>query len=173
MTSFTAEEIWASMPGERGESVLFETWYEGIEGMQSSPEQRRYWTDLLAIRDSASRVLEGMRKAGDIGASLEAQVDLFLDNALLERYTPAAGELRFVFITSELTLAPLAAKPAHAVKVELAEGEAWLAASVRTAAKCIRCWHLRDDVGVHGDHPEICGRCVENVAGQGEVRRWF
>jgi len=173
MTSFTAEEIWASMPGERSESVLFETWYEGLEGLQATPGQRRYWTDLLAIRESASRVLEGMRKAGDIGASLEAQVDVFLDDALLARYTPAAGELRFVFITSELTLAPLTAKPAHAVKVELAEGEAWLTASVRTASKCIRCWHLRDDVGVHSDHPEICGRCVENVTGSGEVRQWF
>jgi len=59
------------------------------------------------------------------------------------------------------------------VKVELAEGEAWLTASVRTASKCIRCWHLRDDVGVDPEHPEICGRCVENVAGSGEVRQWF
>jgi len=44
---------------------------------------------------------------------------------------------------------------------------------VRTASKCIRCWHLRDDVGVDPEHPEICGRCVENVAGSGEVRQWF
>jgi isoleucyl-tRNA synthetase len=36
--------------------------------------------------------------------------------------------------------------------------------------KCVRCWHHREDVGKHPDHPELCGRCVENVAGQGETR---
>src|SRR6202008_2920575 len=51
--SFTAEEIWQHMPGERGESVLFETWYDGLANTQGSPAQRRYWSELLAIRDTA------------------------------------------------------------------------------------------------------------------------
>ncbi|MEO8999412.1 MAG: isoleucine--tRNA ligase, partial [Rhodanobacter sp.] len=72
--SFTAEEIWQQLPGERSDSVLFETWYDGLAAAQGSPEQRRYWAELLAIRDSASRVLEGMRKAEQIGAALEAKL---------------------------------------------------------------------------------------------------
>ncbi|HMB43604.1 MAG TPA: zinc finger domain-containing protein, partial [Luteimonas sp.] len=40
-------------------------------------------------------------------------------------------------------------------------------------AKCIRCWHYRADVGTHPDDPELCGRCVENVNGAGETRRYF
>src|SRR3546814_15090090 len=59
--SFTAEEIWQQLPGQRGDSVLFDTWYDGLAATQHSPDQRRYWTDLLALRDSASPVLEGMR----------------------------------------------------------------------------------------------------------------
>jgi len=35
----------------------------------------------------------------------------------------------------------------------------------------VRCWHHRHDVGGHADHPELCGRCVENVVGAGETRR--
>jgi len=38
--------------------------------------------------------------------------------------------------------------------------------------KCVRCWHLRPDVGLVTEHPELCGRCVENVAGAGERRKF-
>jgi isoleucyl-tRNA synthetase len=173
ITSFTAEELWAHIPGKRSESVLFETWYEGLDATQGSAEARRYWADLLAIRDTSSHVLEGMRKDGRIGAALEANVTLYLDDALIQRYTPALHELRFVFITSELSLAPLAGRPDDAEKVELGEGEAWVSATVSEALKCVRCWHRRPDVGSHSAHPELCSRCIENIEGQGEDRRWF
>jgi isoleucyl-tRNA synthetase len=171
--SFTAEEIWQHLPGERGESVLFETWYEGLAATQGSPEQRRWWGDLLAIRDTASRVLEGMRKAEQIGAALEAKLTIHADEATLARYAPAAEELRFFFITSEARLAPLAGKPADAVQAELEGAEAWVSATVSSAIKCVRCWHRRDDVGSDPGHPELCSRCVSNVDGPGETRRWF
>ena len=171
--SFTAEEIWQVLPGEHGDSVLFETWYAGLAATQNSPEQRRYWVDLLAIRDSASRVLEGMRKAEQIGAALEAKLVIHADPALQSRYAETADELRFFFITSDLTLAPLMPRTDGAVKVELEGAEAWVSASVSDAAKCVRCWHRRDDIGTHAEHPELCGRCVSNVEGPGENRRWF
>ncbi|WP_350016965.1 isoleucine--tRNA ligase [Rhodanobacter sp. IGA1.0] len=171
--SFTAEEIWQQLPGERGDSVLFETWYDGLSAAQASPEQRRWWTDLLAIRDASSRVLEGMRKAEQIGAALEAKLVVHADAALSTRYAEAADELRFFFITSDFTLAPLAPRADDAVKVELEGAEAWVSASVSGAAKCVRCWHRRDDVGSHAAHPELCDRCISNIEGPGEDRRWF
>ena len=176
--SFTAEEIWQAMPdtsgpGKRSDSVLFETWYDGLAATQNSPEQRRYWADLLTIRDSASRVLEGMRKAEQIGAALEAKLTIYADDATLSRLGEAASELRFFFITSELTLASLDPRPADAVKVELDGTEVWISAEVSNAEKCVRCWHRRDDVGSHAEHPELCGRCIGNIQGPGENRRWF
>jgi len=171
--SFTAEEIWQAMPGERGDSVLFETWYDGLAATQGSPEQRRYWADLLAIRDAASRVLEGMRKAEQIGAALEAKLVIHADAAIQSRYADVADELRFFFITSDFTLAPLVPRADDAAKVELEGAEAWISASVSNAAKCVRCWHRRADVGSHAEHPELCGRCISNVEGPGEDRRWF
>ena len=171
--SFTAEEIWQAMPGERGDSVLFETWYDGLAATQNSPEQRRYWADLLAIRDSASRVLEGMRKAEQIGAALEAKLVVHADAAVQSRYAEVADELRFFFITSDFALAPSTPRADGAVKVELDGAGAWVRADVSGAAKCVRCWHRRADVGSHAEHPELCSRCVENVAGRGETRRWF
>ncbi|MFK2879255.1 isoleucine--tRNA ligase [Rhodanobacter hydrolyticus] len=171
--AFTAEEIWQALPGERGESVLLETWYEGLVATQASPEQRRWWSDLLAVRDGAARVLEGMRKAEQIGAALEARLAINADAATVARYAPALDELRFFFITSDASLAAAEAQPAGAEAVELDGAKAWVSASVSEAAKCVRCWHRRDDVGSHADHPELCSRCVSNVEGPGETRRWF
>ncbi len=181
--SFTAEEIWQHMPPSagpevRGDSVLFETWYDGLAALQGSPEQRTFWSDLLAVRAGASRLLEGMRAAGVIGASLQADVVVHADAATQARYAEVADELRFFFITSQLTLADLAVRPdpterndVHGVEIEGAE--VWIAAKPSDAQKCIRCWHYRPDVGAHAAHPQICGRCIENVDGAGETRRWF
>jgi isoleucyl-tRNA synthetase len=193
--SFTAEEIWAAMPGERGESVFFETFYEGLAATQSSPQQRQWWSDLLAIRSATAKVLEGMRVLGVIGASLEAEVTLYVDADQRERYADVADELRFGFITSGLRLEALRDRPIYdlvaaklgfesfvdneaqpttlAARADLAEHEVWVVAKVSEAAKCVRCWHYRADVGSHALHPELCARCVENVDGGGEQRRWF
>ncbi|MDW2980927.1 isoleucine--tRNA ligase [Rhodanobacter sp. KK11] len=171
--SFTAEEIWQALPGERSDSVLFETWYDGLAATQASPEQRRWWTDLLAIRDTASRVLEGMRKADLIGAALEAKLAIHADEATVARYAPAAGELRFFFITSDVRLDLAGGQPENAVLTELEGADVWVSATVSEASKCVRCWHRRDDVGSHAEHPELCGRCIGNIEGPGEDRRWF
>ena len=172
--AFTAEEVWQHLPGPHDESVLFGTWYEGLEATPDGDAGRRWWRDLRRIRETASGVLEGMRKTGAIGSSLAADVDVYLDEDLRGRYADAASELRFFFITSTLDVHALADKPEAAVRVELEDGgEAWVAARPSSAAKCVRCWHYRDDVGSHPAHPELCGRCVENVDGSGEERKWF
>ena len=190
LLAFTAEEIWQAMPRQmhmpteirggftlRDASVLFETWYQGLRETQSSHEQRRWWSDLLAIRETAARVLEGMRKDGRIGSSLDATLTIHADPAVVERYKQVAEELRFFFIVSDLRL-DVGEAPADAVLTELEGANVWVSADVSTAPKCVRCWHHRDDVGKHAGHPELCGRCVENVAafegrGAGERRRWF
>ncbi len=171
--AFTAEEIWQALPGARGESVLLETWYDGLAATQATPEQRRWWGDLLAIRDSAARVLETMRKDGAIGAALEAKLAIHADAATVARYAKATEELRFFFITSDVRLDQAGGQPDTAVLTELEGADVWVSATVSEAAKCVRCWHRRDDVGHHADHPELCGRCVGNVEGPGEQRRWF
>ncbi|HET8943089.1 MAG TPA: class I tRNA ligase family protein, partial [Rudaea sp.] len=171
---FTAEEIWQQLPGERSESVLFETWYAGLEALQGAPEQRNFWYQLLAIRSATAKLLEGMRNAGTIGAALEAEVTIYADPALHARLSEVAGELRFFFITSALQLAEVDAAPADATTVEVDNARVGISARRSEHKKCIRCWHFRDDVGSQPDHPEICTRCVDNLpGGPGENRRWF
>ena len=169
--SYTADEIWHYLPGERSESVFLETWYQGLfELDKDSPMDRDFWSKVMTVREAVSKELERVRKTGAIGASLNAEVALFAD----ERYFPVLkkleNELHFVFITSAATVQELASSPDDAVQAEL-EGLK-IKVSVSEHAKCVRCWHQRADIGVDPNHPELCGRCVENVVGDGEVRRF-
>jgi isoleucyl-tRNA synthetase len=170
--SFTADEIWGFLPGKRDENVLFAEWYEGLEAMPAEARLGPAEFDaLLVLRDAVSRVLEPMRAAGNIGAALEAEVQVFASGLVGDLLRRVGDELRFFFIVSELSVEEAVDRPADAVK---AEGiDAWIVARATTSPKCVRCWHYRADVGAHADHPELCGRCVTNVDGPGEVRRWF
>jgi len=38
--------------------------------------------------------------------------------------------------------------------------------------KCERCWHYREDTGSDANHPTLCGRCVSNLFGAGEARKY-
>ena len=179
--SFTADEAWSYLPGERVGNVLFATWYEGLEEMNSHPHPsarsdesplslQRLSDGLLGLRSEVLKVLEPMRAAGEIGASLEARVTLFLNEAAIAAYRSVQDELRFLFITSDLSIDSDTNKPDNAIRVG---GNAWVLAEKSQNCKCIRCWHYRADVGTNPEHPEICLRCVENVDGSGEVRRYF
>jgi isoleucyl-tRNA synthetase len=172
--SFTAEEIWNYLPGERVAHVLFATVAE-VDALL--PERGAYRTadgvpmmELLALREGVSKVLEPMRAEGRIGASLAAEVDVYVD---LKSPMPegALEELRFLFITSQLRVHPAAQRPADAPAAEGAT--AWIVAEASKHAKCVRCWHYRADVGSSAADPELCARCVENVRGAGETRRFF
>jgi isoleucyl-tRNA synthetase len=171
--SFTADELWQHLPGAREAHVLFATWRTDLDALPAGGAlSKETFAALLALREAVAKVLEPMRAGGAIGASLEAEVDLYVDDATLATLAPVADELRFLFITSELRLHPVAAKPAEAVAADGVAG-AFVRAVASGAAKCVRCWHYRHDVGTHADHPELCGRCVDNVDGAGEDRRFF
>ncbi|WP_218121249.1 isoleucine--tRNA ligase [Aquimonas voraii] len=175
--SFTAEEIWQAMPGTRGESVLFETWHEGLAPLPvDAALNADDFEALLKIRTAMAALLEPMRKAGKLGASLQARAAVHIDTAkgLGAKLGDLQDELRFLFITSELSLVPASAEPAIGGEIAKVEGmDVHVEALPSAAAKCVRCWHYREDVGANAEHPELCGRCVENVDGAGEQRRFF
>jgi isoleucyl-tRNA synthetase len=169
--SFTAEEIWENLPGERAESVFLAQWYDGLQTMAAgSTMGRDYWRQLMAVRAAVNREMEARRGAGDLRGSLDARVTLYADPTLLAQLQLLEDELRFVLITSAATLEPLAAAPAEAAATELAGLR--LQVSACGDGKCERCWHRRPEVGQLADHPTLCSRCVENVSGDGERRRF-
>ena len=171
--SFTADELWQHLPGAREAHVLFATWSVDLDPLPAGGAlSKEALGTLLALREALAKVLEPMRAGGAIGASLEAEVDLYVDDATHAALAPVADELRFLFIVSELRLHRASAKPAEAVAADGVAG-AFIRAVASSAKKCVRCWHHRHDVGTQAEHPELCGRCVTNVDGSGEDRRFF
>lgn len=169
--SFTADEIWGFIPGRRDPSVFTATWYEGLVALDDGTDlDRALWDQVLAARMAVGPALESARKANLIGSALDAELDLYCDPGLYQALSRLGDELRFAMITSQVRLHPIAEQPDTAVGTELAG----LAVRVNASKhpKCVRCWHHRADVGTHAEHPELCGRCVDNVAGSGEVRRF-
>jgi isoleucyl-tRNA synthetase len=164
--SFTAEEIWRYMPGERAESVFLSTWHETPE----VPRDAIDWPALIALRGDVTRELEKLRESGQVGSALDAQVDVHCVPGELKRFSALGEELRFFFITSAAHVHEAAAPPDGAVPAT-GRGGVWLTVTPCTNAKCVRCWHRRPDVGDNDAHPELCGRCVTNIAGPGEERR--
>ncbi|MFO1351509.1 MAG: isoleucine--tRNA ligase [Gammaproteobacteria bacterium] len=172
--SFTAEEIWRAMPGSRDASIFLETWYEGLFGVEDSNAfNAAYWERVLAVRETVSKGLEKLRVAGGIGSSLDAEVDLYCDGALYEDLTRLEDELRFVLITSYARVHPLKQAPEYAHAITAAGADLKIALVPSTYAKCVRCWHHREDVGSDPEHPQICARCVVNITNpDGEPRAY-
>jgi isoleucyl-tRNA synthetase len=194
--SFTAEEIWQFLPprtdrGPRSESVLFETWYDGLEATQGSQQRRDFWKHWFAIRSAIAKRLEELRKAEDpekrVGSSLDAEVDIYftaspgggMPNRYSELKVDPKDELRFLLIVSDARThdscdAEVLADPDGRWVEGAKELGVFFVARRSARRKCIRCWHHRPDVGADLDHPDICLRCGSNVDvdGPGENRRF-
>ena len=168
--SFTCEEVWSHLPGARAASVMHATWH----GIPAPSPTAIDWPALLALRAEVLRELERLREAGQIGATLQAEVELLCTPEAAAIAGALGDELRFLLITSAArvtTLAVGADAPDGTVAAASRAG-VWIRAVPGQAPKCVRCWHQRVDVGQDPRHPELCLRCVSNVEGPGETRRY-
>ena len=159
--SFTAEEAWAVLgaagktPGATRESIFMDS-YIDLPGADNALLAK--WTRIRDIRDGVNKDIEALRAAGKVGSSLQANVVLSVapdDHALL---ASLGADLKFVFITSKLTL-----REGEALAIESSSSE---------DTKCERCWHYSADVGADSAHPGLCGRCISNLHGVGEDRKF-
>nr|WP_228739949.1 isoleucine--tRNA ligase [Xanthomonas euvesicatoria] len=160
--SFTAEELWGYLPGQHVDNVLFATWYDGLAPLPADAALTGADFDkLLVLREQVAKVLEPMRANGAIGAALEAEITVAADAQTAARWQPLAEELRFLFISGDVTV------------TAASTDDIFVSAQPTTKAKCVRCWHHQASVGSDPRHPELCSRCVSNIEGPGEQRRWF
>ena len=166
--SFTAEEAWSYMPGVRNEAVLLNQWHEFPPG--AARGDAIDWALFIALKSDVALALERLRAAGAIGAPLQAEVSIYAPAAQAEGLAALADELRFVRITSQARVIARDVPPADAERTS-AEG-VWIRVQPSTEPKCVRCWHLRSDVGSVSAHPELCARCALNVDGPGEERHF-
>ncbi|MFO1194395.1 MAG: isoleucine--tRNA ligase [Rhodoferax sp.] len=149
--SFTAEEAWKLVG--HSESIFLETFLP-LPALDEALLAK--WARIREIRDIANKEIEAVRSAGRVGASLQATLALGLPPHDLALLASLGEDLKFVFITSEATIA--------------AHDELQVRVTPSTAVKCERCWHYRDDVGQDAAHPTLCTRCTSNLFGAGESR---
>jgi len=157
--SFTAEEVWEHLAGNTNDSVLLHTWHE----FPLQPDEETLilrWTRLRELRTQVQRRLEESRALGKIGSSLAAAIEIQAGGEDFLLLDSLGDDLRLIVVTSEARLAR--SEDPHGVEISV---------TPCVHPKCERCWHYRQDVGANADHPTICGRCVSNLFGSGEVRR--
>ena len=157
--SFTADEAWQLL-SEEGEYSVFEEKWHVIPEYEFDEETKHVWIVIKQIRDRANKTIEEKRSAGLLGSSLQAELDIYASDNWYESLKRLGDELRFVFITSRVTVHK---KEGEGVEIEVTPSP---------HKKCDRCWHYRADVGSHAEHPSICGRCVSNLFGAGEARKY-
>ncbi len=169
--SFTAQEIWALLPGEREAFVFTGVWYDKLPTAGDEGEfNDAYWAKVLTIRDEVNKVLEAARREKLVGATLQAEVTLYVSDDLATVLAKLEDELRFVLITSKTQVAPLSDKTDDAQQADI-DG-LFISVKASSAAKCERCWHYCDEVGSIEQHEDLCHRCVSNIEGEGESRRY-
>lgn len=171
--SFTAEEIWECLAqvggaAEREESVMLAEWYTGFPELAENEFDSAFWAEILAAKTAVNGVLEKARGEKTIGASLSAEVELFASESIKAQLDKLGNELRFVLITSGVTVNAFDDNAGEATDLDGLR----VAVKASEKEKCERCWHHSDDVGSDDKHATLCGRCVENVEGDGEVRHF-
>jgi len=153
--SFTGEEVWGELSGGADDSIFLHTWH-ALPEQNGETDLLDRWARIRAVRANVQKELETVRVAGGIGSSLQAEVTLHASPDTRALLAPLGDDLRFVLITSQARVIA-----ADVDRVEVVPS---------AAKKCERCWHYRDDVDAHADHPGLCGRCVSNLYGDGEGR---
>ncbi len=157
--------MWKYLPGKRADSVFLTTWHP----LPEVPSDGIEWDKLIELRASVLKKLEEHRVKGEIGAPLEAEVDIHVPRAAFDTLNALGNELRFFLITSEARLSAVDATELQKAGDAVVGGAA-IYVHPTESVKCVRCYHRRPDVGSIAEHPELCGRCVINISTAGEKR---
>lgn len=171
--SFTADEIWGFMPGIRSPFVFTEEWYQDLFGLDRTQLMNdAYWDTFIQVRSKVNKVIEQARADKLIRGSLEAQVTLYAEPVLAAQLRELGDELCFGLLTSEANVANYSSAGTDAVQSEGLKGLKITLAKA-DGDKCHRCWHYQSNIGHNSKHPKICSRCVINIIGLGEERKFI
>ncbi len=157
--SFTADEAWRYLPGEKEQSVHLASFPPLTPEVKDDSLVER-WARIMKVRADVSKALERARAAKVIGHPLDAAVAIAPPADLLSFLREYEQELAGICIVSKVTL------------TESLSGECWTSETIEglsiqvTAApgvKCERCWCYSEELGSHSEHPTICPKCTAAV----------
>lgn len=154
--SFTAEEAFAIFEPGKSPTIFTEEFFD-LPAISGAQELLSKWGKIRQVRADVQKEIENLRTEGKVGSSLQAEVDITVEGETYDALASLGDELRFVMITS---------------RADLHKGPASISVHQSQAQKCARCWHYVSSVGSVAEHPTLCSRCVENLFGAGEARRF-
>ena len=166
--SYTADEIWKHIPGDKKISVFLEDWYENEIGDADSELRNVRWETIISVRDEVNKQLEILRNNRTIGSSLDAEINIYCSKDLFDELNFVKDELKFVLISSSAKIYPLDKRSNEALETGIPD--LFMHAKKSEHEKCVRCWHRHESVGVNGSYETLCSRCVINITKNGETR---
>ena len=154
--SFTAHEVWEIMEKEDKDSVFSDAWYiypdHGLTEKQLSD-----WSHIVKVRSNANKKIEELREKGEVGSSLQAELEIKAPDESYKILMSFEDDLKFIFIASK-------------VSVKKSSGSLEIMVNKSAHKKCERCWHYKKDIGSNESYSDICERCISNLSGPGEKR---
>jgi isoleucyl-tRNA synthetase len=155
--SYTSEEIWQLCPSllEQEESVFLSNFSDNNEETSMKIDSSE-WKRIFEIKDIVNQSIEQMRNDNALKGSLDAIVNIEANVEDFKILEKLGEELHFLFISSEASITQ-----GKELKINITSSK---------NQKCSRCWHRDSTIGNVENHPEICGRCVENIEKDGEQR---
>ena len=166
----TAEEAWSHLPKNKDKSIFYNNWFvieDSIIGKSNINDDN--WNCVLEIKKIVSKALEEKRSENIIGSPLDADVVLHCSSELKNILNVFENELKFIFITSSVTLNKLNNKVSDTIEID--NNKISVAIKNSPNNKCDRCWHKCATVGEDKKYNNICSRCISNVYGDGEIRK--
>ncbi|MFW6235901.1 MAG: isoleucine--tRNA ligase, partial [Desulfovibrionales bacterium] len=159
--SFTAEEVFQYLPGreESSEDTVFTQRYRPVGAELVSEEERARWNLVTEVRDEVKRAIEPLRKAGEIGHSLDTRIVLYAGTDLQSELDTVQDSLREIFIVSQVEIRDISQSPDSAVRGEQIE-ELMISVEKARGEKCQRCWVFNEELGTLLEHPQACPRCA-------------
>lgn len=156
---FTAEEMWQSRFPSDDDSVHLQT-FDDIPANWRDEALGEKWEKIRSLRKVVTGALEIERREKRIGSSLQATVDVYVnDKSYIEAFEGI--DLAEVSITSSATMVEGDA-PDGAFSMEDAAGVGVIS-TLSDGEKCERCWQVLPEVGTVDGHEDICGRCADAV----------
>lgn len=130
-----------------------------------------FWERMFKIRDVVNRALQESRDAKIIGSSLEAEIDLYASDLNMLLLNRLEDELRYFFIVSRADIHLGDHRPDSAKQTEIPG--LWVSVVASAHKKCARCYHRQRDVDLDRKYPMACYRCIDNMTGKGEARKYL
>lgn len=164
--SFTSEEIWEYLPWKKNIYIYEEKWFNKLFKLNKNNKiNEKIWNKLIIIKLYTNKIIEKMKYKKIINSSLEIKINLYLKKNIFKIIKIMESELKYFFIISKINLKKIKDKKYKKFfKIKCFK---------YNGIKCNRCWNYVKKILNNNKYNNICYRCINNIEGKGEKRKFI